>query len=1066
MKRIKLFLTVIALVISAASAMAQAQGVPVRGSVRDAATGEEIPFAAVMVKGSMNGVSADADGYFSITAPSNGILVFSSVGYVTVEVEVASKTVIDVYLQPDAVALSETIVVAYGTATKESFTGSASMVGADDIAKRVTTSVTSALAGTTTGVQVLSGSGDPANGNTATIRIRGIGSMSASNSPLYIVDGMPFDGSISDINPNDVESMSVLKDASASAIYGARGANGVILITTKKAESRDAQVKVDMKLGSNSKLMSNYDVITDPGQYYETWYRKLYNQKYYNGSTESEAHAFAQKNLLDGDNGGLGVLVYTVPNGQNLIGTNFKLNPNATLGYDDGEYYYYPDNWYNETYSSSFRQEYNISVSGANQGFNYYASVGYLSNTGIVYNSGYERYSARANVDYQAKKWLKITSNMGYSHTISESNSGGSNGWGSSSNVFYITQSIAPIYPLYKRNSGTHDIMVENGLTQYDYNDTNQSRPAFVGNAVGDNYYNSSTKYKDSFSGKWGAVLTPIAGLDITANLGVTNDNVRYNKRYSPFGYYRTTDGYVWVYNSRELGVTQQYLASYKKEIGKHSFDVLAGWERYKYTYQYLEGENDHLYSPYIGELNNALGSSSKDASSYTTYYMTMGFLARAQYDYAKKYFISGSYRRDASSRFASGHRWGDFGSAGAAWVISSEPFLANVSWIDLLKVKASYGVQGNDNLGSYFPYSDKYSTSYNEETGEYSASLTYVGNEDLTWETSHAFNAGVDFDFFRGRLGGTVEFFNRKTTDLLYSLDVPLSAGNPVGDYPVNVGSILNRGVELSLNGTLVRSKNVTWDMNVNLTHYINKILSLDESVAESGIIGSYRIYEVGGSLYDAYMYKYAGVDYETGKALYWYHDDETDEDLTTTNFSNATKYRLGSILPKLFGGFGTSLKFYNFDFSVQFSFQLGGRYYDSTYQNLMKSQDNAGYALHKDILNAWTEDNRDTNVPRLDDDASVSQNAIDRFLTSSDYLSIDAVTLGYNFPKKLINKAKLSNLRIYVSGDNLYVKSARKGLDPRYSSSFGLGGYTTATNSTNYSSMRTVIGGITLTF
>ena len=333
MRKMKLFFTVLSVLMTTA---AFAQNLTVSGNVTDASNGAPVPFASVHLQGTMTGVSTDANGHYSLSVPSDGILVFSSIGYKTKEVAVASRTHIDVALESDSQYLDETIVVAYGTATKSSFTGSAAVVNAETIENRVATNVTSALAGTTPGVQVISSSGDPAS-NGSSIRIRGIGSMSASNTPLYIVDGMPYDGTISDINPNDVESMSVLKYAAASAIYGSRGANGVVLITTKRATSSDAQVKFDAKWGSNSRLIPQYDVITDPAEYYETHYKMMYNGQIYAGKTPAEAYAFADANLFDEKNGGLGYKVFSVPEGQKFIGTNFKLNPNAKLGYTDGE---------------------------------------------------------------------------------------------------------------------------------------------------------------------------------------------------------------------------------------------------------------------------------------------------------------------------------------------------------------------------------------------------------------------------------------------------------------------------------------------------------------------------------------------------------------------------------------------------------------------------------------------------------------------------------------------------------------------------------------------------------
>ena len=1051
--------------------VAYAQNISVSGNVTDSSTGDPIPYASVHLEGTLVGVSSDNQGHYSISVPHDGLLVFSSVGYKTKSVSIASSGVIDVELHPDSEFLDETIVVAYGTATRSSFTGSASMVGTEAIEARVLTNVTSALAGTAPGVQVISSSGDPASSE-ATIRIRGIGSMSASNAPLYIVDGMPYDGSISEINPNDVESMSVLKDAAASAIYGARGANGVVLITTKRARGSDASVRFDAKWGSNSRLIPQYDVISDPAQYYETHYKMMYNSQIYAGKTAEEAYAFADATLFDQNSGGLGYQVYTIPEGEKFIGTDFRLNPNATLGYSDGEYYYIPDDWYNETFHSSFRQEYNCSVSESKDRFSYYASIGYLDDGGIVNNSDFKRYSTRINADYQAKKWLKVMTNISYTHSDSQTASYTST-YGSSGNVFYITNNMGPIYPLYVRDA-EGDIMYKNGMKVYDANQTNFIRPNIVGNAVRDNELNSKKNYSDMVSGKVGMVVTPVKGLSVTANVGLMNENNRYNALYSEFGSAASVEGQAYVSSDRYFAVNGQLLAEYKTDFNGslHNLEALAGYESYLLKVQSLEGQNDHLYNPLIGELGNADGTQGKKTSSYTADYATRGFLGRLQYNYGEKYFLSGSYRRDASSRFAEGHRWGNFGSVGAAWLVSAEGFMQEASWVNMLKLKASWGVQGNDDLYPtasyamrYYPYSDNYTHSYNEDTGEYSLTLAYKGNEELTWESSQSFNCGIDFEIFSGYLSGSIEYFSRKTTDLLYSKDVPLSSGNPTGYYPVNVGSILNRGFEAALYGNILSSRNVQWGWNLNMSHYTNRILSLDSSVAKDGIKGGNYIYKVGGSLYEAYMYRYAGVDPESGKGLYYYLDDEGQMQ-TTDVFAEADQFECGSVLPKLYGGFGTSLRIYGFDLSAQFSFQLGGKYYDGTYQSLMHTDSSVGSAWHKDVLKSWSEDNRDSDIPRLDGDISVGQSAVDRFLISSNYLSINNVTIGYTFPKRWMDKIGVASLRIYFAADNLAVASARKGVDPRFS--IGLGSFTSGSglNSGSYSAMRTLTGGLTLTF
>lgn len=1088
-KRLWLFLAICLMTVG----LAFAQSSKITGKVIDKSTGEPVIGAAVVVKGTSVGSATDLNGNFTINGvPANAKVL--SVSYVgMIPVEVAVKNGIRILMEPDTKSLDEVMVVAYGTQKKSTFTGSAAVVKAEDIENHVSSSVVGALQGSAPGVQITSTNGDP-TGASQSIRIRGIGSLSASAAPLIVLDGVPFDGSLNSINPQDVESMTVLKDAAASAIYGARGANGVVLITTKKGKKQDAEIHFDAKWGINSRLIPQYDIIKDPGQYYEMAYRQLYNSQVYAGYSATEAYTYADKNLFDQNNGGLGYQVYTVPEGQKLIGQNFKLNPNAKLGYSDGEYYYTPDDWYDNVYHNSFRQEYNFSVSGATDRINYYASVGYLNDKGNVDNSGFQRYTARTNVDYQVKKWLKVGASMSFTHTDSNRPSYSANSsWASSGSLFYLANNMGPIYPLYVRNpdgSIKHD---DNGLTVYDSNNTNQVRPNFVGNAVRDNSVNFRKTYGDLFSGNWSAIFTPVKGLTLTARIGAEAYNTRANNLYSRFGSSSAVDGLAEVYHTRNFSINNQYLANYQTDFGSddvHHFEILAGYEQYKHKYQYLDAYNDHLFIPTVGELTNAAGTDNKQMESLTADYMTEGFLSRAQYDYMEKYFVSASFRRDASSHFAKGHRWGSFFSFGAAWNIAKEDFMKDITWVDLLKLKVSYGEQGNDNLDNvnfaneYYPYADMYDVTYNSETKEYSTVLVQKGNENLTWEKNKNFNIGVDFGLFKGRLSGTFEFFTRNTSDLLYLKDTPLSAGIITGWYPVNVGSVRNTGIELTLNATAVRTKDFSWDINFNMTHYKNKITSLDPSVSETGIKGGTSILRVGGSAYEAYLYKYAGVYTENnfcgetynpalaGKAMYYYDvkDKETGKVIgqdRTTVFSDATQYDCGDVLPKLEGGLGMSFKYKNFDLGMQFQYQLGGKIYDAQYQALMHtSEQSIGSAWHKDALNFWSAENPNSNIPRLDTDYSVSQSAVDRFQTSSDFFAINNVTLGYTFPKVIMSRAGIESLRIYVAAENLAIATARKGLDPRFN--FGIGGYTSGTgySSGNYGTMRTITAGITLSF
>ncbi|MDD5184496.1 MAG: SusC/RagA family TonB-linked outer membrane protein, partial [Paludibacter sp.] len=939
-----------------------AQSKSISGKVLYAEDGQPVIGATVMVKGTTVGTITNVDGDFKISLQGNAKnIVVSFVGMKTVDVEAKDGMVIR--LEVATSDLEELMVVAYGSAKKSAFTGSAAIIKADKIAERSVSNVTNALAGQVAGVQVTSNNGQP--GTTATVRIRGIGSMSASNSPLYVVDGVPYDGSMSAINPQDIESMTVLKDAAANAIYGSRGANGVILITTKKSDSKEAVITVDAKWGSNSRAVPNYDVMTDPAMYYETYYKALYNSRVYNGQSAASAYAYANSTLTSKQ--GLGYQVYTVPAGENLIGTNFKLNPNATLGYTDGSYYYKPDNWYNELFNKgNMRQEYNVSVAGSSDKLNYYMSAGYLDDSGIVSGSGFTRYTGLAKVDYQAKKWLKVGTNLGYSNYDIQS-PGGQTSWGSSGNLFYVTNMIAPIYPMYVRNAdGT--IKVDNrGYTVYDFggSSTNFTR-AFMplANPASTLQLDKSHAYTDAFNAKWYAIVTPFEGFQLTANIAANVYNQRTNSLNNQFyGGSVGSQGYVYVSSDRQLAVNEQYLATYKTTIGnKNNFDFLAGYETYRLKIQSLSGANTMLYDPYIGELDNAI-QTPPQVSSYTNQYATMGFLGRVQYDYDGKYFLSGSYRRDASSRFSPESRWGNFGSAGASWLISKENFMSDVNWINMLKAKASFGTQGNDNIGNYYAYLDQYTVA--NSNGDFAVKYAYKGNKDITWETSYAFNTGVEFELFKSKLNGSVEYFSRTTTDLLYNQPVQVSLG--YSSFPTNVGSIVNNGVEVDLNSTIFKNRNVEWTANVNATTYTNKITDLAPAIKELGQKGSNYIYKIGGSLYNTYMREYAGVDQITGKATYYVDPDNGDRTITD-DYTKAKQSDLGSTLAKVYGGFGTQVNAYGFDFSVQFSYQLGGKLYDGTYEALMHSGDSKGTNWSKDILKSWTPENPSLTIPRID--------------------------------------------------------------------------------------------------
>ena len=983
--------------------------------------------------------------------------------------EVAVKPVVKVVLKSDAEVLDEVVVTAYGTSTKGSFTGSASVMKADKIEKRQVSNVSNALAGAVAGVQILSNNGQP--GESAKVRIRGVGSINAGTDPLYVVDGVPYDGDLSSINSADIESMTVLKDAASTALYGARGANGIIMITTKKGTSGKARVNFDAKWGVNSRAVKNYDVMTSPKNYMEKAYEAIYNgYTQTNGYPADIAHVQANKTLLSNSGGGVGYPVYTVPAGQLLIGSNGMLNPNATLGYMT-EYgnWLTPDNWEDEMFQNKLRQEYNINVAGGNDKSTFYMAFGYLDDQGVIEGSGFTRFSGRLKGDYKVTDWLKVGANVNYINSESRY-PGDQTNTASSGNAFYIANNIAPIYPMYVRGEDKQ-IMTLTGRPVYDYGD-GKSVPGYsrafmqIANPAGDLVYNKTNYMRDVFNTNWFAELTPIKGLTVSARFGLNVDNTRLNLLNNPYmGQSAEYNGEVVQAAMRTYGLDQQYVANYNFTLQDiHHFDITAGYDGYTYEYTELSGQGQNLYDPESEFVSNTIDK--KNAAGFKQTYATEGFFGRVNYSYDDKYFGNVSYRRDASSRFSPDNRWGDFWAASVAWMITREEFMKNVTWVNMLKLKASFGQQGNDDLllpagksvgGSqknFYPWMDQYSVM--GANGIFSDGTLFAkGNKDITWETSTSYNVGLEFALFNNRLNGSAEYFARKSSDMLYNKPIAGSMGYTY--IPMNVGSMTNSGFELDLSYQIFNRKNFSWDVNFNATFVKNKINELHPDLKGQLIDGS-SIYEEGESMYRMYLVKYAGVDEKTGKALYWAKDKDGKE-YATANYSLAQTNKAGTdnLMPKVYGGFGTSIEAYGFDASIQLSYQLGGQIYDSGYRFMMAGK-GEGQNWHKDIYNAWTPANTKTDVPRLNAQDSFTNALSDRWLISSNYLSINNITVGYTLPSNLVKKMFIEKLRVYFTADNVGLIAKRKGLDPRQS-------YTTSTNSL-YSPIRTISGGISLTF
>lgn len=1052
-------------------AYATAQNRQISGTVSDA-NGHPVAGATVIVDGTSLGTTTNTAGEYTLSAPVNGTLVVTFVGFEPQQLPIAGKTRINVTMKEDAQAIDDVIVVAFGTAKKEAFTGSAAVIKSDEIAKVQTSNVATALVGRVAGVQTSSTSGDL--GKTPSIRVRGFGSINAGKEPLWIVDGMPYEGDLNNLNTNDIESMTVLKDAASNALYGARGANGVIMVTTKKAKSGDAVVTIDAKWGVNSKALEEYDVITSPAQYYETHFKALYGY-YAQTNPAAKAYALASSGLTSNGTGGLGYNVYTVPEGQALIGTNGKLNPNATLGrkiiYNGQEYWLTPDDWIDEAYQSAFRQEYNVNISGATERSSFYASLGYLDNTGIIKSSALERYTARLKADYQAKKWLKVGGNMSYAHF---SNSNGNSNEGSASstaNIFAFSAQMPPIYPVYIRDGSGRIMVDDNGYQMYDYGDKGNAgltRPLLPGaNGLQTSWLNKKKAEGNAFSGSGFVDISLYKGLKLTVNGSTNIDETRttyLNNQY--YGQFAEAGGTISKYHTRDIAYNLQQILNYNETFGKHNVGLMVGHEYYQKKYYYLSGTKSKLFSYDNEELGGAVVDGA-GAHSYIDDYNSEGYFMRAQYDYAGRYFVSGSYRRDASSRFHPDHRWGNFWSLGGAWIISKENFMESTyEWLDNLKLKASIGSQGNDNIGNF-----RYTNTYTIENanGKVSTVFNAKGSENITWETNSNFNAGVEFSFLRGTVSGGVEYFLRKTTDMLLSFPVAPSLG--YSSYYANVGDMRNSGVEIELNFTPIRREHVQWDINLNMTHLRNKITMLPSERRTkqvdgySGYVSGSTFFGEGLPMYTFYMRKYAGVSDE-GLSM-WYMNETDDKGnptgkrVTTTEYAKASDYLCGDPIPDLYGGFGTSVNFRGFDLSVAFTYQIGGLAYDSGYSAAMYSPANktTGMNWHKDILNAWSADNASSNIPRLQYEDKDQNGMSDRFLTDASYLNLQNINFGYTLPSNFTKKVGIEKVRVYLACENVWYWSKRQGFDPRYS-------YSGSTSQATYSPVRTISGGINIQF
>ena len=1031
--------------------LVSAQVSKVTGVVVSAEDGEPVIGASVLVVGTNLGTITDIDGKYEIAnVPADAKhLRISYVGMETQQVSI-KPGMIRTELRSDTEVIDEVVVVAYGTAKKSSFTGSASVVGAKNIEKRAITNATSALEGNTSGVQVTSALGQP--GESASVRIRGFGSVNASNAPLYVVDGAVYNGDISNINPSDIESMTVLKDAASTSLYGSSAGNGVILITTKKGSNTSGGTGITLNIsqGWSSRAYDDYARV-GVYDYYPLQWQMLKNSRISSGDTAEEAALYASENIID-------ELKYNPFVGvadTEIVGTDGRLNPaaNALKWGDDLD-------WEDAAYSTGYRQEYNVSYNSSNEKSDSYASVGYLKDNGYMLKTDFERYSGRVNYNVYPVKWFKSGVNLGLVRTNSNYSTSTSDNSSGYSNLSRFIRTMAPIYPVHKHDLETGEYLdAENNSTtdpsQYTY-DYEGARISSNGrDAIAETLWNEREISNMNTTARVYATIMPIEGLSLTVNYALENTDLRRKVYENPLvGDGTSGPGRLNLLTTRTLTQTFNQLINYNKSFGNHTFDILLGHENYEYKYEYE-------YAMKIGEVISGIYdfenfTSINELSSYTNRYRKEGYFGRLNYDYADKYYASISYRHDGSSRFSKDNRWGNFWSFGASWRISEEDFMKDISWLSNLKLRASYGQTGNDAIldtdddASYYPYQLLYTLGVNNasEAGIYLSSLV---DTNLKWETQVSADVAIEFGLFDNRLTGSLEYFTKQSKDLLFDTSIPLSNG--VSSIVQNIGKVKNNGVEFDLNYQLLRRNDWTFSIGVNGTHIKNKVTQLPAG-NENGIVTGSKKYMVGHSIYEFWLRQWYGVNPENGDGLYYLDTDaynEADGTLSEsvkstlvtidgkqlTNSYRYAKYDYsGSAIPKLYGGFNFNLGYKDFELSAVFSYSLGGKVFDLTYADLMAT-DEFGYAMSEDVKKAWQKPGDITDVPRLDANSthatSIGQSYSTRWLTNANYLNLRTVTLSYNLPAKWLHHVMVKNARLSVSAENLFMIKARQGLNPQ---------------------------------
>lgn len=985
--------------------VAWSQGVTVKGVVTSEEDGLPIVGASVLVKGTTQGTITDVDGNFMISGvkADSKTLIVSFVGMKSKEVAI-KKGELKIVMKSDAEVLDEVMVVAYGTVKKSAFTGSATVVDQDKI-KSPAVSFDKSLAGQVSGVQVMSNSGQPGSGTS--FRIRGSGSLKASNEPLYVIDGVATTSTeyssiaeenesssniLSSINPNDIESITVLKDAAAAALYGSRAANGVVVITTKSGKEGKARVNFNAQF-SWSKLGKAYDMMSSADMY-----KMIYQGYRAKGETMEEANASAQ-----------GALTHNPYNVENPLDENGNVVDGAKLVVDT--------DWQKEVFRTAPSQDYNMNVSGKNDKTNYFFSIGYTKQGGITPASDFKRYSAKANINTKVNRWFNAGLNVTFSHSIQNTTVESSAG----ASPLYNALSFPNAVPVYIVDNEGNPVLDENGNKQYNF--TNPVSRDFNPLAIPLMDVNRSKFYRLLASGY--AEITFFKGLSFKTVFSpdyVSTDEHRYwNKEH---GNGPTYNGRLDKYHHVDLMYTSTNTFNYTNVFkDAHSLNVMAGMEYWQSTYETLYAGGRGL----LGDMQELAGASgSFSPSSDTTKETLISYFGRAEYAYKDKYNFSASLRADGSSIFGADTKWGTFWSLGASWRINQEDFLKDIEWIDNLKLRLSYGTSGNKSGLARYASLGLWTTSADYLYG----SNIGVGHEQLVnallgWEKQGMFNVGVDFSFWN-RFYGSVDFFNKTSDGLLY--DVPLALQNGLSSITMNAAKTSNTGFEIVLGANILRGP-LVWNMDLNASFIKDKIKDLNGE-NDVRMTDYQKIWSVGGSQYEFYMPTWAGVDPDNGNPL-WYKVNDDGTRTTTSVYSEATYERQGRSTPLAYGGFINTFSYKNFDLTIQLNYSLGGKIYDNIYAGMMHDGATTAQNMHVDALEAWTTPGQQTNVPKYAiNNATNSASLSSRFLYDATNVKLKTITLSYTLPKNLgVFSKVISGAKLWVSADNLCTWFADKG-------------------------------------